>query len=76
MIVIKDLSQRALNELKMKLGAVCYNVADQGAPDTYRVTLNEIATILYESSGDFVIIEYSGRQYELYLSDFATMEIL
>lgn len=76
MIVIKDLSQRALNELKMKLGAVCYNVADQGSPDTFRATLNDSATILYKSSGDFVIIEYNDRQYELYLSDFATMEIL
>ena len=76
MIVIKDLSERALNELEMKLGSVCYNVVDMGAPETYRVTLNEQATILYKACGDYVVVEYNDNQYDLYLSDFATMEIL
>lgn len=76
MIVIKDLSERALNELKMKLGSVCYVVADMGAPETYRVTLSDEAMILYKARNEYVWIEYDGKQYELYLSDFATMEIL
>lgn len=76
MIVIKDLSERALNELKMKLGSVCYNVVDMGAPETYRVTLSAEATILYKACRNFVCIEYDRRQCDLLISDFATMEII
>lgn len=76
MIVIKDLSQKALDELMSELGSVCYNVADMGAPETYRVTLASSATILFKASGDYVVIEYNDKQHDLYLSDFAKMEIL
>ena len=76
MIVIKDLSQKALDELMSELGSVCYNVADMGAPETYRVTLSAEATILYKACRNFVCIEYNRRHYDLLMSDFATMEII
>lgn len=76
MIVIKDLSERALNELKTKLDTVCYNVVDEGAPESYRVTLDSKAVIVYKASDDYVFIEYDGKQYSLPICDFATMEIL
>lgn len=76
MIVIKDLSERALKELKANIGALCYNVVEMGAPDTYKVTLNERARISYKAGGAHVFIEYQDRNCILDLNDFATMEIL
>lgn len=76
MIVIKDLSQKGLDELNMKLGSVCYNVADMGAPETYKVTLSDQVRITYVSSGLYVYLDYEDRDCILNLSDFASMEIL
>lgn len=76
MIVIKDLSQKALDELMSEIDSVCYNVADMGAPETYRVTLNDQAIVVFKASNDYVWIGYGGGHYELNLSEFAKMEIL